>query len=71
MVGIGGWSFLEDYNYKGLPEVNSAFELFVNISIAVMVIGGIVFIISFAGCLGALRENRCLLKFVSLISYLF
>ncbi|XP_054709618.1 tetraspanin-5-like [Uloborus diversus] len=65
MVGIGGWSFLEEYNYKGLPEVNNAFELFVHISVVVMVLGGIVFIISFAGCVGALRENPCLLKFYS------
>lgn len=67
LVAIGGWSFLEEYNYKGLPAINNAFELFVRISIIVMVLGGVVFIISFAGCLGALRENRCLLKFYSYI----
>ncbi|XP_042897101.1 tetraspanin-14 isoform X2 [Parasteatoda tepidariorum] len=62
VVAIGGWSFLEEYNFKGLPQVNSAFELFVHVSIVIMVFGGIVFIISFGGCLGALRENLCLLK---------
>jgi len=66
VVAIGAWSFLEEYNYKGLPEVGNAFALLVNISIAVMIIGGVVFIISFAGCLGALRENRFLLKFYTI-----
>ncbi|KAG8179294.1 hypothetical protein JTE90_024143 [Oedothorax gibbosus] len=65
LIAIGGWSFFEEYHYKGLPEVNNAFELFVHLSVVIMVVGGIVFIISFAGCLGALRENTCLLKFYS------
>ncbi|XP_076363939.1 tetraspanin 86D isoform X3 [Tachypleus tridentatus] len=62
MVGIGGWSFLEEYSESGLPEVKNVFDVLLQVSIVLMVVGAVVFSISFSGCLGALRENTCLLK---------
>lgn len=69
MIGLGGWSFSEEvseYGYSRFLRVDSAIHLVLHVSLAMMIIGGITFLMSFAGCLGALRENICLLKLVSI-----
>jgi len=48
-------------------RVQNVKDIIFNISLALVFLGVIVFYMSFAGCLGALRENLCLLKLYSLM----
>lgn len=68
MMGLGAWSFSEEVSENGytrLLQVDNVIHLVLHVSLAMMIVGGITFLMSFAGCLGALRENICLLKLVS------
>lgn len=68
MIGLGAWSFsqeVSEYGLTRLVQVDNPTHLVLHVSLAMMFIGGITFLMSFAGCLGALRENICLLKLVS------
>jgi tetraspanin-33 len=67
LIGLGGWSFLEEYDHTFL-KVQNILDIILHISVALMTVGAIIFSMSFAGCLGALRENLFLLKLV-LIAY--
>lgn len=75
MIGLGAWSFSEEvseYGYTRLLRVDSVVHLVLHVSLAMIIIGGITFLMSFAGCLGALRENICLLKLYSfMLLFLF
>lgn len=64
-MGLGAWSFLEEYPETDLKKFQNIADFFVHISLALIILGMIVFWMSFAGCLGALRENLCFLKLVS------
>ena len=52
-------------------KVRDAVDIFFDPSILMCIAGIIIFMLGFFGCLGALRENICLLKTVSPDYYLF
>lgn len=66
-VGLGVWSFLEENSQLSMIRVQNVKDIIFNISLSLVFLGVIVFSMSFAGCLGALRENLCLLKLYSLM----
>jgi tetraspanin-33 len=71
LIGIGFYAFVDKWQQIGLIKLENVYDIILNISLVLVISGGIVFIVSFAGCLGALRENTCLLKFYSLCLLLF
>lgn len=64
LIALGVWSFFEEYEYNHLFKLRNIFDLILHISVALVFSGSIVFIMSLMGCLGALRENLCLIKLV-------
>jgi tetraspanin-33 len=71
LIGIGLYSGLDKFQATGLIKLDTYYDIILNISIVMVLSGAIVFIVSFCGCLGALRENTCLLKFYSLCLLIF
>lgn len=68
LVGVGLYAFFEKWKGTGYSLVLNAEQMILDISIIMLIVGFVMFTVSFAGCVGALRENSCLLKFVSYIS---
>lgn len=64
LVVLGAWSFIEMNNYHQLTALNTYTVIF-GMSVAIIILGGILIVVACFGCLGALRENICLLKTVS------
>ncbi|XP_067936657.1 uncharacterized protein [Watersipora subatra] len=65
LIGIGIWAYTltKDFNQnKGDDMPPDIFDLIFDFALLFIVFGVIVFILSFFGLLGALRENICLLK---------
>lgn len=64
LVTIGIWAWTE----KGFfDDVAKLTDIPLDPVILILSVGVIMFLLSFSGCLGALRENICLLKFFSVI----
>ncbi|KAH0558087.1 tetraspanin-33 [Cotesia typhae] len=65
LIGVGIYAFYDKLQTTGTIKVENVYDIVLNISLVMAIAGGVVFIVSFAGCVGALRENTCLLKFYS------
>ncbi|XP_030373834.1 tetraspanin-33-like [Scaptodrosophila lebanonensis] len=71
LLGIGIYAFMDKWEANGWVRVETIYDVVLNISLVMIITGIVVFVVSFAGCLGALRENTCLLKFYSLCLLIF
>lgn len=71
LVGVGIYAALDKWSSGEAFKLQTIFDVMFNIGFLLMIIGGIIFIVSFAGCIGALRENMFLLKFYSLCLLIF
>ena len=64
LVGVALYAFFDKWRGNGYSRVLDFERMAVDVSIFMLIIGFVMFTVSFAGCIGALRENSCLLKFV-------
>ncbi|XP_041368112.1 tetraspanin-33-like [Gigantopelta aegis] len=69
MVGTGIWAYIEKNKYYHV-QIQHIYDVFFDLSIIFLVLGLTIWILGFAGCLGALRENICLLKFYYIIIFI-
>lgn len=71
VIGLGMWSYIEKnkFAHKSAEDV---YDVLFDVSIVVIILGSLLFVVAFMGCLGALRENICLLKaFAGTVATLF
>lgn len=61
-VAVGIYARLEKSKYQSFFD-----DIVMDPAFVLIIVGGIMFILGFTGCIGALRENICLLKFFSIV----
>uniref|UniRef100_A0A8C9P4X4 Tetraspanin n=1 Tax=Spermophilus dauricus TaxID=99837 RepID=A0A8C9P4X4_SPEDA len=62
LLGVGIWVMVDP---TGFREVVAANPLLFTGAYVLLAMGGLLFLLGFLGCCGAVRENKCLLLFVS------
>ena len=69
IFGVGIYANIEKDKYLPDSGVRSkdleVADILFDLTVFFIFIGGILFIVSFMGCIGALRENTCILNIVS------
>ena len=62
LLGVGVWVLVDPTGFREIVAANPL--LFTGVYI-ILGMGGMLFLLGFLGCCGAIRENKCLLLFVS------
>ncbi|KAM9503793.1 tetraspanin-18B isoform 1-T1 [Salvelinus alpinus] len=60
LLGVGVWVLVDPTGFKEIVAANPL--LFTGVYI-ILALGGMLFLLGFLGCCGAIRENKCLLMF--------
>ena len=75
-IAIGVWAYIEKEKFKGSIGATedgengiNIYDIVFDLSIIVIIVGSVMFVITFCGCIGALRENALLLKLVNVIYF--
>ncbi|XP_016986520.1 tetraspanin-33 [Drosophila rhopaloa] len=72
LLGIGIYAFKDKWEEaNGSVRLENFYDVFLNISLVLIESGMVIFLVSFSGCVGALRENTFLLKLYSMCLLLF
>ena len=67
VCAVGLWAWTEKDTFNNIGRLTN---IALDPAMLFILSGGVMFIIGFAGCVGALRENTCLLLFVSICKIL-
>lgn len=65
-MAVGVWAWAEKDTFNNLNRLTN---VALDPALILIVVGSITFMIGFTGCVGALRENTCLLATVSFKLY--
>ncbi|GAA6232328.1 tetraspanin-1-like [Lates japonicus] len=76
ILGVGVWVKVDSGSLLGILEnvdgTPSGISQLVNVSYLLMAVGGVLLVIGFLGCCGAIKESRCmLLTFFSIVLIIF
>uniref|UniRef100_A0A1B0CVF4 Tetraspanin n=1 Tax=Lutzomyia longipalpis TaxID=7200 RepID=A0A1B0CVF4_LUTLO len=52
LIGVGFYAFVDKWQATGWLKVDNFYDVILNISLVMIIAGGVVFVVSFAGCLG-------------------
>ena len=70
IIQIGIYAIMDRWSSGEAFKLETIFDVIFNIGFLLVLVGFVVFIVSFAGCIGALRENMCLLRYHCYQEYL-
>ena len=69
IAAIGIYAWIEKETFDNFGRLTMGGTLFFDPALVFVLVGAFMFCIGFAGCVGSLRENTCLLLFVNIYIY--